>query len=185
MEQSPTARFFNRELSWIEFNARVLHEATRKDVPLLERLRFICIVTNNFDEFFMVRVASVKRQIANGDYTQCPSRIKPSELLKRILARTGDIDSAKYRVLVDEILPGLAAHGLALKRPGDFTSTQSSYVKNLFLGDIFPVLTPIRAAVGGDVPYLANLRLHAAFILEPQEGSQWLPDKETQPPTEC
>ncbi len=161
-------QYFNRELSWLEFNARVLSQALRRDVPLLERLRFLCIVTTNFDEFFMVRVAAVKRQIEAGDYVQCPSGIAPSALLARILGRTRNLVTRKYRCLLEEIVPGLADAGLVLRRPGDYSPTQSSFLKKLYQEEIFPVLTPVRAAVGHPMPYVTNLRLHAAFVLEPQ-----------------
>lgn len=166
--QTRPPQFFNRELSWLEFNARVLSQALRPDVPLLERLKFLCIVTTNLDEFFMVRVAAVKRQIESGDYVQCPSGIAPSALLARILARARDLATRKYRCLLEDIVPGLAKAGLVLRRPDDYTSTQSSFLKKLYQEEIFPVLTPVRAAVDQPMPYLTNLRLHAAFVLEPQ-----------------
>lgn len=169
-------QFINRELSWIEFNARVLHEATRSDVPLLERLKFLCIVTSNFDEFFMVRVASVKRQIARGNYVTCPSGISPSDLLDRILERVKSLIARKYKTLLEEVIPGLAEAGLVLKRPADYTPEQSSFLKRRFHEDIFPVLTPVRATPGQEIPYISNLRLHAAFLLSPNEGADFLTD---------
>lgn len=77
------AKYFNRELSWIEFNARVLHEATRKDLPLLERLKFLAITASNFDEFFQVRVASIKRQFKENPYKTDASGLTPAVLLKK------------------------------------------------------------------------------------------------------
>ncbi len=171
-------RFINRELSWLEFNARVLSEATRPDVPLLERLKFLCIVTSNFDEFFMVRVAAVKRQIQSGDFVQCPSGISPSALMRRITARTRELVEEKYRCLHDDVLPGLADAGIVLKRPDELTSAQSSFLGKLFQDEIFPVLTPIRATVGQQVPYVTNLKLHAAFTVEPQEDVSLVSDEE-------
>ncbi|MFP4114876.1 MAG: polyphosphate kinase 1 [Spirochaetota bacterium] len=162
-------QFINRELSWIEFNARVLHQAIRRDVPLLERLKFLCIVTSNFDEFFMVRVASVKRQIKRGDFVQCPSGIPPSALLRRIIDRTHELVDRKYDCLLNDVLPGLAEHGLVMRRPGEYTPTQSAFLNKLFQEEILPVLTPIRATGGQQVPYVTNLRLHAAFTLEPHQ----------------
>ena len=164
-------QYINRELSWLEFNARVLHEARRPDVPLLERLKFLCIVTSNFDEFFMVRVAAIKRQIAAGDHVQCPSGITPSALLSRILHRTRELTDMKYRCLLEDILPGLAAAGLMLRRPCDCSPAQTSFLKKLFQEQVFPVLTPTRAGIGRQVPYITNLRLYAAFMLSPQEGA--------------
>ncbi|MFW5784000.1 MAG: polyphosphate kinase 1, partial [Spirochaetota bacterium] len=171
-------RFINRELSWLEFNARVLSEAARPDVPLLERLKFLCIVTSNFDEFFMVRVAAVKRQIQSGDFVQCPSGICPSALMRRIIARTRELVAQKYRCLHDDVLPGLANAGIVLRRPNELTPSQSSFLGKLFQDEIFPVLTPIRATVGQQVPYITNLKLHAAFTVEPQEDVSLVSDEE-------
>jgi polyphosphate kinase len=173
--------FINRELSWLEFNARVLQEATRTDVPLFERLRFICIVANNFDEFFMVRVAAVKRQIADGDYVQCPSGIKPSELLQRIIARTREIIATSYATLHGGLFPALADHGIVLKRPGDYTAHQKSLLQKLFRHEVFPVITPVRAVFGEPLPYVTNLRLHAAFILEPSADAETMPTEAEEP----
>ncbi|MFW5684107.1 MAG: hypothetical protein ACOC1I_04595 [Spirochaetota bacterium] len=177
-DQEIQPQFINRELSWLEFNARVLHQALRDDVPPLERLKFLCIVTSNFDEFFMVRVASVKRQIRDGDYVQCPSGVPPSVLLKQIIARTRELIDRKYQCLLEDVLPRLAAHGIVLRRPGGYTSAQSSFLKKLFQEEIFPVLTPIRATVGKEVPYVTNLRLNAAFILEPQQDVNLVSENE-------
>ncbi|MFW6329485.1 MAG: polyphosphate kinase 1, partial [Alkalispirochaetaceae bacterium] len=93
------APFFNRELSWVEFNARVLEEAGDKSNPLLERLKFISIVASNFDEFFMVRVASLKRQLRRGDRVTCPSGMSPSQQLSEISRRVKELVAEKYRIL--------------------------------------------------------------------------------------
>ena len=175
MTDTRSQRFINRELSWLEFNARVLSQAERPDVPTLERLKFACIVTTNLDEFFMVRVAAVKRQIKTGDYVQCPSGIAPSVLLARILARARELADRKYRCLLGEILPGLARAGLVLRRPGHYTPAQSTFLKKLFQEEIFPVLTPIRVSVGQPMPYITNLRLYSAFIVRPQPGADLIP----------
>ena len=167
MSTQQTPRFFNRELSWVEFNARVLHQALRPDVPPLERLKFVCIVASNFDEFYMVRVASVKRQIRSGDHVQCPSGMRPSGIMTAIKRRVGELVDQKYRCLLDEILPALARERLVLRRPDTYTAEQTAYLKKLYQDEVFPVLTPIRATPGSDLPYTANLRLHAAFLLEP------------------
>ena len=166
MSDSP--RFINRELSWLEFNKRVLFEATRSTVPLLERLKFLAIVASNFDEFFMVRVASVKRQIEAGDYVQCPSGVAPSALLNDIRTRSREIFDSAYSCLVDEVLPGLSEAGLVLRRPDDYTPEQASLLSKLFQDEIFPVLTPVRGVRGADTPPVAIAKLHAAFLLEPQ-----------------
>ncbi|TVQ27118.1 MAG: polyphosphate kinase 1 [Spirochaetaceae bacterium] len=170
-ESASEPRFINRELSWIEFNARVLDEALRADVPLLERLKFLCIVTSNFDEFFMVRVAALKRQVEAGDHVQCPSGLRPSQVLARVFDRVRELVRAKYTVLVDDILPALADNGIRLRRTGGYTSAQSAYLKTFFHEEVFPILTPVRVGAGDTLPYVTNLRLHAVFLLEKVPGT--------------
>lgn len=176
-----SSRFINRELSWLEFNRRVLHEARRRDVPLLERLKFLAIVASNFDEFFMVRVASVKRQVAGGDYVTCPSGVAPSALLEQTRATSTEIVDEAYRLLSEEVLPGLKQAGLVWRRSQDLTSSHRSFLQKLFQEEIFPVLTPIRVTEGADLPYVTNLRLHVGFVLEPVEESQLTVSDETGP----
>ncbi len=168
---SKTARnpYLNRELSWIEFNARVLSEAENSDVPLLERLKFLSIVSSNFDEFFMVRVATLKRQHRLGKPSTCPTGMTPREQLERIRTQVKEINTRKYRVLLQEIFPALEAHGLQRVRPPQWDSEQQGYVRHFFRDRVFPVLTPVRATIGEPLRTTGNLRLHAAFLLEPQE----------------
>ena len=172
MAVSNNTRYINRELSWLEFNARVLHEARRPDVPLLERLRFVSIVANNFDEFFMVRVAAIKRQAAAGDYVRCPSGIRPSDLLRRITDRSREIIAQSSAILEDELLPLLAENGLRLRRTVDFTPQQKSFLHALFQEEVFPVLTPVRVSSEEPLRSVGNLRLHAAFLLTDEESTE-------------
>lgn len=163
------ARFFNRELSWIEFNARVLSEAENPAVPLLERLKFLSIVSSNFDEFFMVRVASVKRAIETGQRGTCPTGLSPREQLDGIRRRVHEITKRKYQVLLDDILPALAAEGVVRVPPPRWDNEQQAYVRGFFGDRVFPVLTPIRIDPEDTLSSVGNLRLHAAFLLEPGE----------------
>lgn len=160
--------FINRELSWIEFNARVLSEAENPDVPLLERLKFLSIVSSNFDEFFMVRVASVKRQLRRGLRSTCPTGMSSKEQLERIRRRVGELNERKYRVLLEEILPKLEAEGIYRLRPDAWDGEQQGYVRHFFRDRVFPVLTPVRATIGEPLQSIGNLRLHAAFLLQPE-----------------
>lgn len=166
-----SGRYINRELSWIEFNRRVLSEALRQDIPLLERLRFLCIVAANFDEFFMVRVASLKRQIRTGRKVPCPSGMSPEEQLREINLRIREIVKRKYDCLLDDVLPRLGDAGLVLRTPDNYSTVQRKFLEELFQEEIFPVLTPVRCELGKPLPYTGNLRLHAAFLLRPS-GSQ-------------
>jgi polyphosphate kinase len=162
--------FVNRELSWLSFNGRVLSEALRPEVPLLERLKFLCIVASNLDEFFMVRVASVKRQVNEGDHVQCPSGIRPSALLTEIRRIAGEMTQQAHESFTEDLVPSLAREGLVVRRLNEFTDEHRRAAGALFRDEIFPVLTPVRVTSGSEFPYTASLKLHAAFQVEPVEG---------------
>ncbi len=160
-----TFTYFNRELSWLEFNARVLDEARQKNVPLLERLRFLTIVSSNFDEFFMVRVASLKAQCAANPDCRDASGMFAREQLERISLRVHGLVHMQYKYLLEDIFPGLADEGLHYVNPSSYTSVQIHFLDSLFMSDVFPILTPLRTNVDGHFPSIGNLRLHAAFLL--------------------
>jgi len=160
--------FFSRELSWIEFNARVLQEAKKKEYPLLERLKFLTIVSSNFDEFFMIRVGHIKRTLkknmrARESYTKEPLKIQ----LEHIAKRVHQIVEEQYSYLIEDILPQIKAEGLCYVSPKEFTPEQSYYVKQSFTHEIFPLLTPLRTGKTKEFPHIANLKLYAAFLLQP------------------
>ena len=111
--------FLNRELSWLEFNGRVLEEARDPTNPLLERLKFACIVASNLDEFFMVRVAALKEALAEGDTAPDVAGMTPAQQLQGISKRAHAMVDELYANLTGEILPPLAERGLKLVRPGD------------------------------------------------------------------
>ena len=172
LEKSP--QFFNRELSWLEFNARVLSEAFRDEYPLLERFKFLCITSTNFDEFFMVRVAGVKRTILNGIDFQCPSGISPEELLTLISKKSHDLVDAQYSYLSKTIIPGLKKEGINLLGVKDLDSVTQAHAKALFQSEIFSVMTPMKAATSKSALNFVNLQLYAAFLLEDQKGNKEL-----------
>ncbi len=156
--------YFSRDLSWIEFNARVLDEARQKSVPLLERLRFLTIVSSNFDEFFMVRVASLKEQCHRDPELKDEAALSAREQLARVSARVHELTDLQYDCLLNEILPGLAAEGIMYVPPQEFTQDHIRFLDAFFMSDVFPLLTPLRTGAGA-LPSIANLRLHAAFLL--------------------
>jgi len=161
--------YFNRELSWLEFNARILEEALDKSNPLLERLKFLAIVSSNFDEFFMVRVASLKAQLRAGDATPDASGMSPAEQLASVSRRAREIIAKQYECLSD-ILPALAREGLAVVRPSGWTGTERRWLEDFFSERVFPLLTPLRVGGSGEdgrpaFPTTGSLRLHAAFLL--------------------
>ncbi|KGE71903.1 polyphosphate kinase 1 [Spirochaeta lutea] len=166
-------RFFNRELSWLEFNRRVLSEAQRKDKPLLERLKFLAIVSANLDEFFMVRMASLKRQYLNGNYTTCPSRMSPEAQLKACSDTVRELVQAQYECLLHDVFPKLTVQGLEHKvQYQDLDPEQRSYAKSFFTNQVFPLLTPVRMNVEDPTLRGANLRLQVAFLLHATQGVQ-------------
>jgi len=162
---------FNRELSWLEFNARVLEEALDPSIPLLERLKFLSIVTSNFDEFFMVRVASLKALVRSGsDIARDPSGLTPEETLAAISKRTREIVGRQYDCLLREILPGLALRGFDVVRPSGWKPQERRWLEAWFSDRVAPLLTPLR--VEGDETFQSagNLRVHVAFAVRREDG---------------
>lgn len=158
----------DRELSWINYNSRVLEEGLRNDLPALDRFRFLSIVSSNFDEFFMVRIAALKRAIAeNPDSSENSVLLLNSamEMIRPLFAKL-------YKCLDKDIFPGLAKGGLELRRP-PFSPDETGYLKPLFMREILPVLTPLR--FGGlenwttPLPAIANGILYGAFLLKGTE----------------
>lgn len=165
-KQQKSKQFFNRELSWIEFNARVLGEALRSDNPLLERLKFLAIVSSNLDEFFMVRVAGVIRQVKTGSKGSCPSGITPTALLGKLTKRIHTLVDRQYDCLHSDILPALAKHGLRLLRTEHLSPSHHAFFQEQFETAVFPVLSPVRFVKGTPLPCSGNARMHVGFALQ-------------------
>lgn len=158
--------FFNRELSWIEFNARVLSQACSKSLPLLDRIQFLSIVTSNFNEFFQVRVASIKRAQKIDNRKKDISGFTNSALLKQIFIRAGEVVKQKNDCLQNEIFPLLEKEGFTYVKPQEFSLEQKNFCKREFIQKILPLLTPLRTDT--DVfPKISNLLYHAIFLLKP------------------
>ena len=162
-------RYFNRELSWLEFNARVLFQGLNKELPLLERLQFLSIVTSNFDEFFQVRVASLKRLLAENPSYVDVSGLSPQMVLTSISARAHQIIRTQQECLMADILPELAIEGLVYVTPLQYTQQQSEYLNGVFSSEIFPLLTPLRTDTEAFL-HIKNLATYAAFLLSPIKG---------------
>ncbi len=162
--------FFNRDISWLEFNNRVLSEGLEPSVPLMERLKFLAITSSNFDEFFMVRIATLKRAVRAGNHINCPSGLTPEKQLSLIDKRIREIVAAQYRCLQDEIFPGMREHGVIYLPPEEWTPRQLRQIQTLFRNELFPVLSPVRINDEEPFPYIAGLRLHLLFSLV-KEGS--------------
>jgi polyphosphate kinase len=140
---SAEPRFFNRELSWLEFNQRVLDEASDSALPLLERLKFLAITASNLDEFTMVRVGSLQLLEAEGDMRRDPVGLTTTQQLKAIGERMQAFLTEQYRCFLSELEPALARAGMHRVQPGELTERQVEHVQRIFEQEIFPILTPI------------------------------------------
>src|SRR5215213_7090392 len=170
-EGPPRPLYLNRELSWLAFNARVLHEAADPRVPLLERLKFLAIFGSNLDEFFMVRVAGLRRQIASGTLHHTPDGLTAVEQLAAIRERVALLLHDQRRCL-GVLLEELAPHGVRLVGMSDLTPGERRAIDEHFESQIFPVLTPLAVDPGHPFPYVSNLSLSLAVeVRDPVQGT--------------
>ena len=161
----PRGRFLDRELSWLQFNERVLRLATDEQVPLLERTRFLAIFTSNLDEFFMVRVAGLKRRIATGIAVPSPSGLEPREVLEQIADNAHDLTLRQARAFEDSIRPALADEGITIVHWDEIDPAEQERLATLFGETIYPVLTPLAVDPAHPFPYISGLSLNLAVIL--------------------
>jgi polyphosphate kinase len=163
--------YFNRDISWIDFNGRVLEEGLRRDLLPLDRLRFLSIVSSNFDEFFMVRVAAMKQARRSGAPPDL-SGLSPEEQLAVTGEKVRAIVKRQYDCLREEVFPALAGGGLELIRPGGYSESQKDYLESRFIQDILPILTPLRIEDDKPLPTIGNLGVHVAFLLSGETGDE-------------
>ncbi|MBN1556322.1 MAG: polyphosphate kinase 1 [Phycisphaerae bacterium] len=159
---------FNRELSWLEFNDRVLREAMCPDVPLLERLKFLSIVSSNLDEFYMIRVAGLKQARTAGVRKKGPAGFTPAAQLVRITARVGQMVADQTRAL-SELVGELEKHGIHVLHPDQYTDAQERFLEEYFTRNVQPALSPMAMDILDPKPLLPHLRLHLAVLLEPTD----------------
>lgn len=157
--------FVSRELSWLEFNARVLDEAGDRGNPLLERLKFIAIFSNNLDEFFMIRVAGLRQLLDSKTQQTDSSGMKPAEQIKAIKKRLKGLIEREYRYLLEEILPELEAKNIQLVGTEQLDSEQRVFLKEYFLNQVFPVLTPFAVDPSHPFPILNSGAIEIAVSL--------------------
>jgi polyphosphate kinase len=172
----PPDHYINRELSWLEFNSRVLEEASDPSNPLLERLKFIAIFSSNLDEFFEVRVAGLQQQLYAGIEPQdyAADGLDPGQQLSRIEARVHELVGAQDRALHEGIVPGLAAAGIEWVRFEQLSAADHAHVDKLFANSIYPVLTPLAIDPGHPFPHVHNKSLNVALLVESVESHQQL-----------
>jgi len=163
--------YLNRELSWLAFNGRVLHEALDPRVPLLERVKFLSIFSANLDEFYMVRIAGLRRQVAAGVVQRPPDGLSPQEQLDAIDAEVSRLTRLQRDCLAT-LLEQLAAHQVRLIGVKDLTAGEWGEIDEYFESQIFPVLTPLAVDPGHPFPYISNLSLSLAVeIRDPERGA--------------
>jgi polyphosphate kinase len=161
----PQGRFLDRELSWLEFNQRVLELAEDKSLPLLERVHFLSIFSSNLDEFFMVRVASLKRRVATGIAVQSSSGLSPQEGLQRISDRTRDLQSRHAELFATEICQELRVNGIDVVQWSTLSEPEHDALHEYFKTQVFPVLTPLALDPAHPFPYISGLSLNLAVAL--------------------
>ncbi|MBV9271206.1 MAG: polyphosphate kinase 1 [Candidatus Eremiobacteraeota bacterium] len=158
--------YFSRELSWLEFNDRVLEEALDESTPLLERVKFLAIYGTNLDEFFMIRVAGIKQQIEAQIHRRSDDGRTASEHLRSISERLRISLARRMRLLNDDIMPALEQHGIKIVGVRDLDEETQSQLERIFDDKVFPVLTPLAVDSGHPFPYISNLSLSLAVQLE-------------------
>ena len=170
----PRDHYRNRELSWLEFNARVLEEAADATNPWLERLKFLAIFSSNLDEFFEIRVAGLQQQVYAGVEPQDfgADGMAPAEQLAAIDRRVHELVDEQYRILQDEVFPGLRAGGIERVRYHELSDAEQRHVEALFRASIYPVLTPLAIDPGHPFPHVHNKSLNIALLVERTNGGQ-------------
>ena len=165
------ALFINRELSWLEFNRRVLHEVRDESNPLIERLKFVAIFDNNLDEFFMKRVGGLKQQLASNVRELPPDSRTPRQQLAEINAAVRPMLAEQRRLLNDELLPALRQHGLEILRWDEIKPAERRHLAEEFDRRIFPVLTPLAVDPAHPFPFISNLSLSLAVAVRSPGGA--------------
>ncbi len=165
--------YLSRELSWLEFNRRVLHEAVDERTPLLERLKFLAIFSSNLDEYFMVRVAVTKQQIEASVNKRTPDGRTPSDQLQDISRRLRPMFIEMHRYFQEELRPTLVENGISLLGYEELSLKQADYLEHYFNEQVFPVLTPLAVDSGHPFPYISNLSVNLAVEIEDKGDSHF------------
>ena len=164
-EALPDDRFLEREVSWLQFNERVLQLAADTSTPLLERARYLAIFANNLDEFFMVRVAGLKRRIATGLAVRSASGLEPREVFDEIASVSHKLMTSHARLFREQVRPALIDEGIAIARWDELSEDEQEGLHRMFRDQIFPVLTPLAVDPAHPFPYISGLSLNLAVLL--------------------
>ncbi len=168
----PADRFLDRELSWLDFNRRVLELAEDESIPLLERVNFLSIFASNLDEFFMVRVASLKRRVATGIAVNSASGLSPIDVLGQIAAKTKDLQARHAALFRDKLGPELALNGVQIEHWSALDQAERAGLEQYFHDQVFPVLTPLAVDPAHPFPYISGLSLNLAVVLRNPNNRQ-------------
>ncbi|MEN9714366.1 MAG: hypothetical protein RLZZ164_1030, partial [Actinomycetota bacterium] len=166
----PADRFLDREISWLAFNQRVLELAEDPNLYLLERVNFLSIFASNLDEFFMVRVAGLKRRIATGLAVTAASGLAPEAVLTKISQEAHRLQSRHAKVFAEQIEPALRANGIRIVRWNELGDEERGALHTYFQSQIFPVLTPLAVDPAHPFPYISGLSLNLAVVLKNVEN---------------
>ena len=164
--------FINRELSWIKFNKRVLLTGMEKEYKILDKVKFFSIFSNNLDEFFMVRVASLKAQVEAGVNTKSIDGLTPKEQLEKINKEVKNLTTLQENFVNNELNNELKKEGIVLKKYKDLSENQKNWSDNFFTSSIFPLLTPLVVDPAHPFPFISNLSLNLAALIKDREGSK-------------
>ena len=167
---SSSEYYINRELSWLEFNRRVLEEALDERKPLLERAKFLSIFSSNLDEFFMVRVSGLRRQMATGTLKAPPDGMSPAEQLAAIWELLRPMLEKKEECWRDDLQPALWEQGVRVLSYGQLKSKQRKLLRRHFEAEVFPALTPLAFDPGHPFPHISNLSLNLAVMVRRPDG---------------
>jgi polyphosphate kinase len=166
----PGDRFLNRELSWLDFNARVLSLAENPNTPLLERAKFLAIFAGNLDEFYMVRVAGLKRRRHMGLPLHSPDGLSAREQLELVAERSADLVARHARCFIEDVQPALAQEGVQVVRWADLDPAERDRMRDYFRDQVFPVLTPLAVDTAHPFPYISGLSLNLAVLVRDPDG---------------
>ena len=169
---SDPSLYMNRELSLLAFQRRVLEEAQDKTNPLLERIKFLSILGSNLDEFFMIRVAGLMRQVDAGAAESAADGMTPSEQLEAIRGEVANLIAAAHKCLRRQLLPALERAGIRIREYRQLSGAQQARAVKYFMQTVFPVLTPLAFDPGRPFPHISNLSLNLAVLIRDSEGEE-------------
>jgi polyphosphate kinase len=174
IEINPRERLIDRELSWLAFNERVLELAENQSNPLLERCRFLAIFSSNLDDFYMIRVASVKRKLENGVTKKNTAGYSPYELIAEISKKTQELIARQTKLFHQDLMPQLKQSGIEIVEWEKLTQAEIEYINKIFTKRIFPVLTPLAVDPSHPFPYISGLSLNLAVLVKQPDTNEEL-----------